>query len=86
MEYDEKILKCFLDNQLQLFPKIVVNDIQEAEDFLNECMAVVCNSIQEVWDYFDENGMDVAGMDENDIADAAEVFNIGDGRYLVVEA
>ena len=31
-------------------------------------------------------GIDVDGMTENDIAEADEVFEIGDGRYLIVEA
>ena len=46
-EYDEAILKCFLDNQLQLLPEPVASNIDEAEAFLEECVAVVVDSIDE---------------------------------------
>ncbi len=85
MEYDEKVLKCFLDNQLKLVPRTVVNSIEEANDFLCECMAVVCESPKEVMDYFDENGTDISEMSIEEILEAAEVFDVGDGRYLIVE-
>ena len=37
---------------------------EEAADFLDECMAVVVNSVKEVWEYFDEAGLDVEEYDE----------------------
>ena len=40
-EYDDAVLECFLDKQLQLFPEAVAETLDEAEDFLEECMAVV---------------------------------------------
>lgn len=83
--YDEKVLKCFLDNQLQLYPEAVANTMEEAEDFLEECLAVVVDSVEEVLEFFDEEGIDVEGMDEESILEADEVFDIGDGRYLIVE-
>ena len=49
-------------------------------------MAVVVNSVSEVWEYFEEEGVDMEGADENEIVEADEVFEIGDGRYLIVEA
>ena len=85
-EYDEAVLKCFLEKQLQLLPEKVAETIDEAEAFLEECMAVVVDSLDEVWEYFDEEGMDLEGQDKDAIADAAEVFDIGDGRYLIVES
>ena len=39
-EYDDAVLECFLENQLQLFPENVAETPEEAEDFLEECMAV----------------------------------------------
>ena len=86
MEYDEIVVKYFLENQGKLFPKPVAETMEEAEDFLTESMAVVCNSLKEVWEYFDDTGIDTEGMSENDIAEADEVFAIPDGRYLVVDA
>lgn len=84
-EYDDAVLECFLEKQAQLFPEPVAETPEEAEDFLEECMAVVVNSLKEVWDYFDDSGVDISGMDKEDIADADEVFEVGDGRYLIVE-
>ena len=48
-------------------------------------MAVVVNSKKEVWEYFDEECIDMEGADEDEILEAEEVFDIGDGRYLIVE-
>ena len=84
-EYDDAVLKCFLKNQGQLFPENVADTLEAAEAFLEECMAVVVNSVQEVWEYFDEAGMDMEGANEEEILEADEVFDIGDGRYLIVE-
>lgn len=85
-EYDETVLKCFLENQLQLFPERIAESIDEAEAFLEECMAVVVNSVDEVWEYFDEEGIDLEEQDKEEIVTASEVFEVGDGRYLIVES
>ncbi len=83
--FDDAVLKCFLEKQGQLFPENVAETKEEAADFLEECMAVVVDSVKEVWEYFDEAGVDMEGADEEGILDADEVFDIGDGRYLIVE-
>ena len=49
-------------------------------------MAVICGNIQEVRDYFEEEGADISGMSDEDLEEASEVFSLPDGRYLVVEA
>ena len=85
-EYDEAVLNCFLENQLQLLPEKVADNIDEAEAFLEECVAVVVDSVDEVWNYFEEEGIDLEGQDKEEIVDAPEVFDIGDGRYLIVES
>ncbi|MGN1204909.1 MAG: glyoxalase [Lachnospiraceae bacterium] len=84
-EYDDAVLACFLENQLQLFPEEVATNSEEAEAFLEDCMAVVVDSPAEVLAYFDEAGIDMDGADEESILEASEVFDIGDGRYLIVE-
>lgn len=84
-EYDDIVLQCFLDNQEQLFPEPVADTLEEAEAFLEEIMAVVVNSAKEVWEYFDEQGIDMEGADEEEILSADEIFDVGDGRYLIVE-
>ena len=84
-EYDDAVLACFLKKQSQLFPEDVASTPEEAEAFLEDCMAVVVGSVREVWSYFDEAGIDLEGADEDEILNADEVFDIGDGRYLIVE-
>lgn len=83
--FDEKVVQCFLENQLQLYPEKVAETYEEAENFLEECMAVVVNSVKEVWEFFEEEGIDMEGADEEEILEADEVFDVGDGRYLIVE-
>ncbi len=85
MQFDEKVLDAFLKQQEKLFPEVVAETPEEADDFLAECMAVVVNSKKEVWDYFEEEGIDIAEIDEDEILEADEVFAVGDGRYLIVE-
>lgn len=83
--FDDAVLRCFLEKQGQLFPEDVAQTPEEAENFLEECMAVVVGSVQEVWEYFDEEGYDMEDGCEEDILEADEVFDVGDGRYLIVE-
>lgn len=83
--FDDAVLQCFLKKQSQLFPENVAETLEEADNFLEECMAVVVNSVKEVWEYFDEQGVDMEGAGEEEILEADEVFDIGDGRYLIVE-
>ena len=85
-EFDEVCLLYFLENQSQLFPEAVAETPEEAEEFLEDCMAVVCKNIKEVRAYFEDEGADIAGMSNADLAEAEEVFAIPDGRYLIVEA
>ena len=84
-EYSEECILTFFKEQGKLFSEPVAETVEEAEAFLEDCMAVVVDSLKEVRDYFDENGMDVDGMTLEEIADASEVFALPDGRYLIVE-
>ncbi len=85
-EFDNAVLDAFLEKQAQLFDEKVAGSREEAKEFLEECMAVVVNSPKEVWEYFEEEGVDMEGADEMEILHAEEVFEVGDGRYLIVEA
>lgn len=82
-EYDDAVLQCFLEQQGQLFPENVADSPEAAEAFLEECMAVVVDSAREVREYFEEAGIDMEDADS--ILEADEVFDVGDGRYLIVE-
>lgn len=83
--YDDEVLEYFLENQGQLFAENVADSFEEAEQFLEDCMAVVCRNLSEVREYLDEAGMDIAGMDDEELTEASEVFALPDGRFLIVE-
>ena len=83
--YDDEVLEVFLEKQLQLFPEAVAETPEEAEEFLDDCMAVVCKNLREVKEYFDEAGTDISGMTDEDILEASEVFALPSGRFLIVE-
>ena len=83
--YSEACLKVFLRDQEQLFDEPVAETLEEAEAFLDDCMAVVVDSIDEVREYFEEEGVDVDGLGPDDLEEASEVFALPDGKYLIVE-
>lgn len=84
-DYDDVVLKYFLENQEQLFPEgNVCESLEQARDFLEESMAVVVGSIEEVREFFEEEGLDIGDYDQTSILEADEVFEIGDGRYLII--
>ncbi len=83
--YDELCINAFLEHQLKLFPEKVAETQEEAEEFLEDCMAVVCKNIGEVKIFLEEEGLDIAGMSKEELAQMEEVFPISDGRYLIVE-
>ena len=65
-EYDEECLQVFLDQQGKLFDEPVAGTPEEAEAFLEDCMAVVVDSIQEVESYFqEETGRITAGVPDD---------------------
>lgn len=82
--YDEMCLNTFLEQQGKLFREPVAETPEEADQFLEDCMAVVCENIKEVRAYFEEEGMDIAEMGRKELEEADEVFELPDGRYLVV--
>ena len=84
-EFSEECLVTFLRNQEQLFPEPVAETVEEAEAFLEDCMAVVVDTLEEVKEYFEENGMDVDEMSMNELEEASEVFALPNGQYLIVE-
>ena len=84
-EYSEECLLTFLEKQSQLFDEPVAETQEEAEGFLEDWMAVVVDSLGEVREYFEENGIDVDSMSEEELEDASEVFALPNGQYLIVE-
>ena len=84
-EYSEECLLTFLKKQSQLFDDPVAETMEEAESFLEDCMAVVVDSLEEVKEYFEENGVDVSGLSYDELEEQREVFALPDGQYLIVE-
>lgn len=84
-EYSEVCVKTFLKNQSRLFDEPVADSYEEAEAFLEECMAVVVNTLKDVREYLEESGMDVDGLSKEELEEASEVFPLPDGKYLIVE-
>ena len=85
-EYSEECILTFLKNQGQLFDEPVAENYDEAEAFLEDCMAVVVDTIAEVREYLEENGMYVDGLSDEELEEASEVFALPDGQFLIVEA
>ena len=83
--YTEESIEVFLKEQGRLYDEPVAENAEEAEEFLEDCMAVEVKNIKEVRAYLDEAGADVSGMSDEDLEDASEVFALPSGGYLIVE-
>lgn len=83
--YSKESVQTFLEKQGQLFDEPVAETYEEAEEFLEDCMAVELKNLKEVKKYLDELGADVEGMSMEEIKEACEVFELPSGRYLIVE-
>ncbi|MCM1308324.1 MAG: glyoxalase [Butyrivibrio sp.] len=81
---DSACVKFFYENQKRLFSERVAENIAEAGEFLEDCMAEVFDSREELEAYMKEEGVDTS--DCGDVTEALEVFALPDGRYLYVEA
>ena len=84
--YDEAVVQYFLEHQMQLFKENVAESPEEAEEFLEDCMAVVCKNIKEVRAYFEDEGRRYCRNEQCGFSRGRGSFAIPDGRYLIVEA
>lgn len=78
--------ETFLKNQSKLFDEDVAGDIEEAMIFLEDCMAQVFDTVEELREYWEKSGMDVEEMSDEELTDSLEVFKMSSGKLLVVEA
>lgn len=83
--YKEEYVLTFLKNQEQLFEEPIAETFEEAEAFLEECLAVVVDSLKEVREFMEEEGMDVEDLSDKELEEQSEVFRLPDGKYLIVE-
>ena len=84
--YSRECVETFLKNQSQLFDEPVAENYEEADEFLEDCMAVEVKSLKEVKEYLEDAGADLEGMSLDELREACEVFELPSGKYLIVEA
>ena len=84
--YSEEAVEVFLKDQSRLYDEPVAETPEEAQEFLEDCMAVEVENIKEVRAYLDEAGADVSGGTDGGREEAGEVFTLPSGGYLIVEA
>lgn len=83
--YTKESVETFLKDQGRLYDEPVAETYEEAEEFLEDCMAVEVKTLKEVRVYLEEAGADVEGMDDEELREACEVFALPSGGYLIVE-
>lgn len=81
----DECAKVFLRNQKQLFDEPVAYDLDEAKEFLEDCMAVYCKDIKELREVMDDEGMDVVDLCNEELLEQLEVFKLDNGGYFFVE-
>ena len=81
----DECAKVFLRDQKQLFDEPVAYDLEEAKEFLEDCMAVYCKDIKELREVLDEEGMDVSDLSNDELLEQLEVFRHDNGGYFFVE-
>ena len=80
----DECAKVFLRDQKQLFDEPVAYDLEEAKEFLEDCMAVYCKDIKELREVMDDEGMDVSDLSNDELLEQLEVFRLDNGGYLYV--
>lgn len=84
-EHIDECAKVFLRDQKQLFDEPVAYDLDEAKEFLEDCMAVYCKDIKELREVMDDEGMDVSELSNDELLEQLEVFKLDNGGYFFVE-
>ena len=81
----DECAKVFLRDQKQLFDEPVAYDLDEAKEFLEDCMAVYCKDIKELREVMDDEGMDVCELSNDELLEQLEVFKLDNGGCFFVE-
>ena len=84
-KHSDECAKVFLRDQKQLFDEPVAYDLEEAKEFLEDCMAVYCKDIKELREVMDDEGMDVSDLSNDELLEQLEVFKLDNGGYFFVE-
>lgn len=78
--------EVFLKEQGKLFDEPVAANLAEAIEFLEDCFAQELDTIKDVREFLEEEGMDTSGLSDKELEEELEVFKLPDGTYFVVEA
>ena len=81
----DECAKVFLRDQKQLFDEPVAYDLEEAKEFLEDCMTVYCKDIKELREVMDDEVMDVSDLSNDELLEQLEVFRLDNGGYFFVE-
>ena len=81
----DECAKVYIRDQKQLFDEPVAYDLEEAKEFLEDCMAVYCKDIKELREVMDDEGMDVSDLSNDELLEQLEVFRLDNGGYFFVE-
>lgn len=84
--YEQECAEVFLKNQCQLLPEPVVFTVEEALEFLEECEPAVVDSVEGIRRYWEDEGMYVKVLTDQELLDQPEIFKLPSGKYLIVEA
>ena len=82
--WSKEAVETFLDQQEQLFDEPVAENEEEAEDFLTEWFAVEADTLEDVREFLDQEGLDVEELSDEELEEQSEVFALPSGRYLIV--
>ena len=82
-EYDEECLQVFLEKQLQLFQEEVATTPEEAEEFLSDCMAVICKDLKDVKGVIDYQNVTFSYNDEEHVLDNISI-HIDAGKSIAL--
>lgn len=84
MEHMDECARVFLRDQRKLFDEPVAETLEEAKEFLDECMAVYCKNLKQLREVLDEEGMDVSDMSNDELEEQLEVFKLDGNGYFYV--
>lgn len=84
--YEQECAEVFLKEQCKLLPEPVASTLEEALEFLEDCFAVVLESAEEIRAYWEEEGVDMEALSDEELLEQPEIFELPSGKYLVVEA
>lgn len=82
----DECARVFLRDQGKLFDEPVAETIDEAVEFLEDCFAQYFETLKELKEFMDEEGLDISELSDKELEEQLEVFKLDNGGYFFVEA